>query len=99
MSRVLILVEGQTEELFIKEHLSPYLAARGLFLEKPVILPTKKLSGQPFFKGGITSYRQVRNSLRNLLNDSNARLITTMLDYYGLPDDFSWLSAIIRFLL
>lgn len=84
----LILVEGQTEEQFVKEVLSPYLSARtGLWLT-PTILVTKRVKAGPNFKGGLSSFEQARRDVLNLLKDSSARVVTTLFDYYGLPSDF-----------
>lgn len=88
MSRVLILVEGQTEGIFVERVLTPYLADRNIFLSKPIIIPTKKIVDRPHIKGGVTNYRQVKNALQRLLGDSSASAITTMIDFYGLPRDF-----------
>ncbi|HJU04980.1 MAG TPA: hypothetical protein VJ692_07475, partial [Nitrospiraceae bacterium] len=45
----------------------------------------------PHFKGGITDFRKVEDDLRRLLGDTDAALITTMIDYYGqeIRDGFS----------
>ncbi len=87
MTRALILVEGQTEERFVKDLLAPELYPFGLYFEKPVLLVTKIVKNGPNFKGGVTSYRNFRRDLQPLLGNSGA-LVTTLLDYYGLPHDF-----------
>jgi len=87
MHRVLILVEGQTEERFVKSILQPHLSAFDVHVE-PKIVTTKRVKSGPDFKGGVTSFGKVENDIRLLLGDTNAALITTMLDYYGLPSDF-----------
>ncbi len=87
MARVLILVEGQTEEQFIKVHLQTTLAKKGIYIN-PTILRTKTVKSGKYFKGGVISYAQVKRDLHNLFQDTNANLITTMFDLYGLPDDF-----------
>ncbi|MBI2986697.1 MAG: DUF4276 family protein [Deltaproteobacteria bacterium] len=87
MRRVLILVEGQTEERFVKSILQPHLSAFSVHAE-PKIVTTKRVKSGPDFKGGVTSFGKVEYDIRLLLGDSNAALITTMLDYYGLPSDF-----------
>jgi hypothetical protein len=87
MAKVLILVEGQTEETFIRDVLAPHLRKQNVHLiTKLVVTKRVKFGGQ--FKGGISSYDKVEGDIRRLLNDSSADLVTTMLDYYGLPDDF-----------
>lgn len=87
MSRVLALVEGQTEETFIREVLGPSLAARGVFVT-PKLLTTKRLRAGGHFRGGAASYAQIRGDLVLLLHDGGAAGVTTVLDLYGLPSDF-----------
>lgn len=87
MARILILAEGETERLFVRDILSSHLLPYNIFPEVTVI-PTRKVSDGTDFKGGIVRYEKVKGLLRRLLNDSNAVMITTLLDFYGLPDDF-----------
>jgi hypothetical protein len=84
--RVLILVEGQTEERFVKDVLGPAFWEKELFFS-PTILNTKLVKDGPNFKGGVTNFAKFRNNLQRLLNSGGA-LVTTMLDYYRLPTDF-----------
>lgn len=87
MKRVLVLVEGQTEEGLVNEVLRPRLATCGIWLI-PKILITKRTKSGPDFKGGVTSYQRAKNDVTRLLNDSNAALVTTLIDFYALPPDF-----------
>jgi len=87
MKWVRILVEGQTEERFVKDLLAPALAAREIFLT-PTLLTTKRVKHGPNFKGGVTSYAKCRSDLLQLLRGAGDGYVTTLLDYYGLPDDF-----------
>jgi len=86
MREALILIEGQTEERFIKDVLSPYLQGQGVWLT-PTIIKTKRTSDGTTFKGGITDFGQLRRDLSLLLNGAGSRLVTTMMDLYGLPTD------------
>jgi hypothetical protein len=87
VTRVLLLVEGQTEEAFVNRVLRPYLAPLSVFVERASLLRTKELpEGKPY-KGGTTTYRQMARDVRRLLQDSDA-YVTTLIDYYGLPPDF-----------
>lgn len=87
MKKVLILVEGATEEAFVNYALSPHLVQYNVFPE-PIILRTKPSGGsEPPFKGGYTSWAKIKKFLLNLLGDSSTNLVTTMLDYYARPDD------------
>jgi len=85
--RVLVLVEGQTEENFVTKQLAPYFKGRAIQLT-PTLVKTKRPLAGPAFKGGVTTYAHVKRDLANLLHDSDATLITTMLDYYRLPSNF-----------
>jgi len=88
MKKVLILVEGQTEETFVRDVLEPHFQkSSGIFFQ-PVLIRTKRTATGQTFKGGVVSYQQVKNDLRRLLGDRSALLVTTMLDYYGLPQGF-----------
>ena len=87
MKKALVLVEGQTEEAFVKRVLQEHLLKYHVSLI-PIIVSTKRVKSGPDFKGGIVSYKRVRGDILRLLNDSSAELITTMFDLYGLPNDF-----------
>lgn len=87
MKRALILVEGQTEERFVKDTLAPHLQGLNLYLD-PKILVTKVVKSGPYFKGGIKSFGQFERDLRLLLGGAGPALVTTMFDYYRLPADF-----------
>ena len=87
MIRVHILVEGQTEETFVRDVLMPHCAARDIYLHT-ILATTKRVKSGPNFRGGITGYGKVYNHIRRLLQDSYVAAVTTMIDYYGLPDDF-----------
>ena len=93
MIRVHILVEGQTEESFVRELLVPHFMERGIYLSI-VLATTKRVKAGPNFRGGITSYERVKNSIHHLLSDSNVVVVTTMIDYYGLPRDFPGIAAL-----
>ena len=85
-----MLVEGQTEEAFVKSVLADYFASKGIFLI-PKIIETKVVKGGPNHKGGIRLYGKIKRDLRNIFKDTDAGAITTMIDFYGLPPDFpSW---------
>jgi len=78
MSRVLALVEGPTEQSFIKQVLAPELHHLGVYLTAAII-------GKPGHKGGIRSYESIRREILAVLKQDQQRYCTTMFDYYGLP--------------
>lgn len=75
MSKVLILVEGFTEEKFVKEILKPYFELRGIF-----VIP-RNLKG-------VGNYKLIHSEIKILLKDSSVLAVTTMLDFYRIPSDF-----------
>lgn len=74
-----ILCEGQSEESFVNKILAPYLEPNGIYV-KPVML------------GGVSRYSCIRKDLKRLGQDSSA-MLTTMLDYYKLPQDVPGVSV------
>lgn len=80
MKRVLILVEGQTEEDFVNDVLNEHLRTKGVNLT-PTLVTTKRVSGKSHFKGGVSSYGKVKFNILQLLKDTDATMVTTMIDY------------------
>jgi hypothetical protein len=87
MKKALLLVEGNTEERFVKNLLHPHFNKLNLYLQ-PVLFSTKVVKSGPAFKGGLGSWPKVKKELKNLLSDSSAVVVSTMIDYYGRPKDF-----------
>jgi hypothetical protein len=86
MKRGLILVEGPTEERFVKDVLFSHFLALRLALT-PTVIPTKRMFDGATFKGGISNFDQITKAMRLLLQGSGGALVTTMIDYYRLPSD------------
>ena len=83
MVRVIIFVEGQTEEGFVKELLVKHFQNLNIFLY-PILLRTSKEG-----KGGISrSYAKLKRQIEKICKEDQSAFITTMIDYYGLPKDF-----------
>jgi hypothetical protein len=88
MKRALILVEGQTEERFVKQVLLDHLLSLNLSIT-PTLLTTKVVKSGSNFKGGVTSFDRFESDLRRLLGGAGGgALVTSMLDYYRLPNSF-----------
>jgi hypothetical protein len=87
MRKILLLVEGSTEERFAKRVLGPGLEPQGLAVI-PTIIRTKIVPGETPYKGGVGSYVRYARQVRLLLQDSSAVCVSTLLDYYGLGEDF-----------
>lgn len=82
MSRIYLLVEGQTEEAFVGELLTPYYANMGLYLT-PIIVSTS-----PRHKGGVVSYAKVKPQISRLCRQDVGAKVSTLFDLYALPTDF-----------
>lgn len=89
MRRMLIHVEGQTEEMFVKEVLAPHFWRIGFESVQPRLLGNVRLRSK---RGGIRPWSAFRKDItRHLLQDTSC-VSTTMVDYYGLPEkgDGAW---------
>ncbi|GEM_PF-6596573 len=78
MTRLLMLVEGQSEEVFVKRTLTPHLAQHGVFVESPIVLWTMRLPSGGGFRGGVSNWSQIRRSLLPLTRDGDAWVTTPL---------------------
>ncbi|MEV3985610.1 DUF4276 family protein [Nonomuraea sp. NPDC049758] len=86
MRRVHILCEGQSEETVVREVIEPYLCSSDVYVTWS-IFTTKRPAGGPSYRGGMSTWAKLATEIRLLLADSSITVLTTMLDYYGLPSD------------
>ncbi len=86
MQQVIILVEGPTEEAFVKEVLRPYLQNYKVWLT-PTIVNTKIVKEGKNFKGGSVYFGKVQRDLTRILKDTSV-YVTTFFDFYRLGTDF-----------
>jgi hypothetical protein len=87
VKRLKLLVEGQTEETFVRDILKPHYAPIGLDMT-PILFSTRR-----GFKGGVTSYGKVKSQIIRLCREDRGAVVTTIIDLYGLPKDFPGKSA------
>jgi hypothetical protein len=84
MPRLLIHVEGQTEETFDQNVLRDHLVQAGYGSVSARLVGNPRLRSR---RGGIRSWQSTRNDiLRHLKQDAGA-VASTLLDYYGMPHD------------
>lgn len=81
MTRVYILLEGATEESFVKDVLAPVLWPRAIYL-------TPLIVGSPGHKGGNTNYARVKKDVVLQLKQDATAYCSTMLDFCGLGKGF-----------
>jgi len=88
MIRLHAVVEGQTEETFVRSMLASEFGARGVFIDAHRITTRREKS--KVFRGGISAYCQLKDDLVAWMKqDQNPDAwFTTMVDLYALPPDF-----------
>ena len=94
MPKINVLVEGQTEETFVRDVLNPHFMGKNstIYLNA-IIIQTKRVLNGGKWRGGVTTYRHFRDDARRLIADSGALVITSMIDLYKLPADFPGFAA------
>ncbi len=81
MKRLFIVVEGQTEEEFVRTMLRPYLFSCGIYDVNPILIRTSK-SG----RGGFVNYDHLKNTVIPLLKSQGADVVvSTFVDYFRIP--------------
>lgn len=85
MKQLLVHVEGDTEENFVKNVLAPRLYSVGFSDISARLIGNARLRKN---RGGITSWKIARKEIINHLKENKNRIVTTMVDYYGLPNDW-----------
>jgi hypothetical protein len=83
MPRLLVHVEGQTEETFVNEVLGEHLMQSGYEVV------SARLVGNPRMKrGGIRPWQGVKRDILRHLREDRSAIAAIMVDYYGLPLDW-----------
>jgi hypothetical protein len=80
MKRIYVIVEGQTEEEFIKSLLQKYFTSIGIYSITPI-----KIQTSPGHKGGFKEYQHLKNDINKILKQQDDVIVTTFVDFYGLP--------------
>lgn len=79
--RLYIVVEGQTEEEFVKSLLAPFFQDMGIYAY-PLIIHTSK-----GHKGGFVNYEHLKNDIVRLLKSQGQDVIVSMLvDFFRSPE-------------
>ena len=80
MIRVAISVEGQTEDAFCKQVLTPYFRTYGVELTSIIVTTKRKKCGIKY-RGGCINLDRVKHELEKILPDFD--YVTTFYDLYG----------------
>lgn len=81
MKRIYVYCEGQTEESFVKTVLADYFARQEIYLT-PILCNISSSR-----KGGVSKFSIIKSELTKICRKDKSAVVTTMLDYYGLPSD------------
>ena len=82
MIRLLVHVEGETEESFVNEVLAPHLYGHGFSRVSARLIGNARQRDR---RGGIRPWTAVRKDIINHLRGDRRSIATTMVDFYGLP--------------
>ena len=92
--RLIVVVEGQTEEAFVKDVLVPHLAPQNVFASATVVGKIVSQRRGHRRRGGGYFLTWLRDLRRLLGGDTSSNLrVTTLFDLYGLPRDFPGIDA------
>jgi hypothetical protein len=84
--QVMVIVEGQTEEAFIKQVVAPNLLSLGINVT-PIIFITSIKKGKKHTGGGI-NLDKLKNQVKPLIYQKNQPFVSTFFDLYALPTNF-----------
>lgn len=89
MTRLLVHVEGETEETFVNEVLGPHLYSRGYLQVSARLMGNARQRDR---RGGIRPWSAVKQDIVTHLREDSQCLASSMVDYYALPQtgDRTW---------
>ena len=82
MTRLLVHVEGQTEENFVNQVCATHLHCCGFSTVSARLIGNARQRSQ---RGGVRPWTTVRTDIVNHLREDSGSIATTMVDYYGMP--------------
>jgi len=78
---VYVIVEGQTEQTFVRDILAPEMGNKGIFMHPALI-------GKPGHKGGDIRFERAQGDIVRFLKQRLDTYISTMFDYFRLETDW-----------
>ncbi len=82
MTRLFVLVEGQTEETFVNDVLAPHLYCQGYTVVSARLFGNARQRSR---RGGIRPWRSAEKDIVRHLREDREVAVALMVDYYGLP--------------
>jgi hypothetical protein len=78
---VCIVVEGPTEQIFVRDFLAPAMSVKGIYLHAARI-------GSPGHKGGNIRFERAKNDIGNFLKQRTDTYVSTIFDYFRIDADW-----------
>jgi hypothetical protein len=90
MIRLNIVVEGQTEEAFVRDVLTPYLSSTEINVYPSARCVETSRSKSKIFRGGLVNYKKAKRDLELWMKEDQKpeTYFTAMFDLYRLPETF-----------
>ena len=82
MKIIYFVVEGDTEEQFVKNVLEQHFDGKCYI--QPIKITTNPNLGK---RGGFTTYKHLKTDVENLLKQKREKIVTTFVDYFRIPND------------
>ena len=89
MNEVIVIVEGQSEQSFLRSVLAPYLSESSCFIRAQLI-------GKPGHKGGCVSFERFSRDVGKALKQREDTYISSMFDYFRLDPNWPGMDEIRR---
>lgn len=83
MKRLIVIVEGQTEEEFVNNLLCPYLEKFAIYDVRAIKIQTSR-----GYKGGVVNYEHFKRDISTILKREQAIVVTSLIDFFRLPTNF-----------
>lgn len=87
MKRLIIIVEGQTEEEFVNQVLAPHFRTKDILSVASIKIATSSTS-----KGGFVNYQHLKNDVLKRIREKDV-IISTFVDYFRIPTSIPDYSA------
>lgn len=82
MKRLYIIVEGQTEQEFVRTLIAPYLQKRNIHEVTPILIRTSKTG-----RGGFVNYQHLKSDAKRLLKSQKKDFVVSMfVDFFRCPE-------------
>lgn len=93
MKRLIIVVEGQTEQSFVNEVMAPYLLCKGIDCTVPVLIRTSRKG-----RGGFVNYQHLCNTIKGVLSNPNdgGLVVSCFVDFFRIPNTIPGYSDAMR---